>query len=156
MIRAATLVDILLMCRDLRPDDIEHYMALSFDERWDFESAARYFDRLSGYKFCFVGAGKTLAVAGWSPITPGCFDGWMVSPLSTWETHGRPLTRACLRGMEYVFAQGARRLQLQTLESRSGACEWYERGLKMRREGTLYSYGRNGESVACFSRLRGE
>ena len=58
---------------------------------------------------------------------------------------------------DYVFAEcGVRRLQVETLASREGACEWYERGLKMRPEGVKPSFGRNGESVACFSRLRGE
>ncbi len=156
-LRAATLLDIWLMCSNLRPDDIEHYLAYGFDDVWDFERAAAYFHAKPGYKFCYQDEhGRPLAVAGWSPVTPGCFDGWMGSPLSTWETRGGMLTRVCRRGMDYVFRQGARRLQIETLESRRGACEWYERGLKMRPEGVKPSFGRNGESVACFSRLRGE
>ncbi len=156
-LRQATLLDILLMCRDIRPDDIEHYLAYGIADSWDFEQAATYFYAKPGFRFCYQAAdGRPLAVAGWSPVTPGCFDGWMVSPLSTWEQRGGWLTRACQRGMAHVFAAGARRLQVETLASRTGACEWYELGLKMRPEGVKPSFGRNGESVACFSRLRGE
>lgn len=157
-LRRATLLDTYLMCRDLRPDDIAHYMAYSFMEEWDFEAAASDFWRRPGMKFCYQSTdGRPLAVLGLTPVTPGCFDMWMCSPLSTWETSGQGLTRALRWLAEYVFAEcGVRRLQVETLQSRTGACEWYERGLKMRPEGVKPSFGRNGESVACFSRLRGE
>ena len=157
-LRKATMLDTWLMCSQLRPDDIEHYMAYSFLPEWDFEKAAADFWGRPGMKFCYQDAdGRPLAVLGLTPVTPGCFDMWMCSPLSTWETSGTGLTRALRWLAEYVFAEcGVRRLQVETLASREGACEWYERGLKMRPEGVKPSFGRNGESVACFSRLRGE
>ena len=156
-LRPATLLDIWLLCKDLRPDDIEHYMAMSFDNQWDFERAAIAFHARPGFKFCLEAEdGRPLAVAGWAEQAPGTFDGWMVSTPETWDDAGKRLTRACRWGIRYMFEViGARRLQLETLESREMACEWYERGLKMLPERVRYGYGRNGENVACFYKLRG-
>ena len=111
-LRPATLLDIWLLCKDLRPDDIEHYMAMSFDNQWDFERAAVAFHARPGFKFCLEAEdGRPLAVAGWAEQAPGTFDGWMVSTPETWTDAGKRLTRACRWGVRYMFeVVGARRL----------------------------------------------
>lgn len=152
------MLDIWIMCNSLRPDDVEHYMAFSFLPEWDFEAAASEFHSRPGLKFCYQSdSGYPLAVMGFTPMTRGCVDAWMCSPLSTWESCSFGLTRAARWAMACMFDKaGVRRIQTETITSRESACEWYERGLKMKPEGVKPSFGRNGESVACFSRLRGE
>lgn len=154
-IRPPSLADVWQICANLRPDEIEQYMALSFQDRWDFEEAARRFDRKGGHKIClFADDGSPIIVAGWEPLVPGTFDGWMIGTEEGWKKYGLAITRVTKWGMDYLMASGARRLQIVTLAHRQGACEWYERGLKMREEGTQAKYGRHGEDVATFVRLR--
>lgn len=156
-LRQPRLSDVWQVCQQLRPDEIEQYMALSFEDRWDPEQAARAFDRKTGPKVClFDNDGAPLAVAGWEQLVPGCYDGWMVGTQEAWRTHGLSITRMTRWGMRYLFATGARRLQIVTLAHRTSACEWYEHGLKMREEGTQAKYGRHGEDVATFVKFRSD
>jgi hypothetical protein len=154
-IRPPRLSDIWQMCANLRQDEIDKYMAMNSEPHWDFEQAARRFDRMIGHKIClFDTDGAPIIVAGWEPIVPGVFDGWMLGTEEGWDKHWRAITRVTRWGMDYLMASGAHRLQIMSLASRDKACEWYERGLKMRQEGTLALYGRHGEDVATFVRLR--
>ncbi len=52
-----------------------------------------------------------------------------------------------------MFDHGARRLQTTALADRAMACKWYERGLKMQREGVSRGYGPHGEDVVTYARL---
>jgi hypothetical protein len=154
-IRPPRLSDVWQMCANLRPDEIEQYMALSSADAWDFEEAARKFDRMMGPKICLHDtAGAPIMVAGWEPLTPGCYDGWMIGTTDGWAKHALSITRATRWGMDYLMASGARRLQIATLADRHAACAWYEHGLKMREEGTQALYGRHGEDVTTYVRLR--
>ena len=64
------MLDTWLMCSQLRPDDIEHYMAYSFLPEWDFEKAAADFWGRPGMKFCYQDHdGRPLAVLGLTPVT---------------------------------------------------------------------------------------
>ena len=155
-IRPPLLSDVWQMCRDLRPDEIQQYMALSMDDRWDFEQAARRFDRMTGPKICLFDAdGAPIIVAGWEPLTPGCYDGWMLGTEEGWKKHALSIHRATRWGMDYLFASGARRLQIVTLAERHEACAWYTHGLKMTEECTQAQFGRHAEDVTTFVKLRG-
>ena len=154
-IRPPLMSDLWQVCRSMRADEIEQYMALSSLAEWDFEHAVRRFDRTPGPRICLHDdEGAPIIVAGWEPIVPGTYDGWMVGSEEAWEKHHLSITRATRWGMDYLMASGARRLQIVTLAKRESACEWYERSLKMRQESTQALFGRHGEDVATFVRLR--
>ena len=154
-LRPPRLSDVWQICQNLRGDEVEQYMALSSDPEWDFEQAARKFDRMLGPKVCLHDdVGAPIMVAGWEPLLPGCYDGWMIGTDAGWAKYGLAITRVTRWGMDTLMATGARRLQIITLAHRDSACEWYERGLKMRQESTQALYGRHGEDVATFVRLR--
>lgn len=148
-----TLMDILMLCSNARPDEIEQYEALIGP--WDMDDAANGFYNRAGIKFSLVNDDNiSICAGGWDEIIPGVWQSWMVGTEQYWERYWRSITKYSLRTMQGLFDMGARRLQTNALASRTKACEWYMRGLKMHPEGVCKSFGLGGEDMATFVRLK--
>ena len=80
----------------------------------------------------------------------------MVGSTEGWAQQWRTITKTTLWLMDGMFEMGARRLQTNALAERTAAIEWYERSLGLQREGTWRAMGRDGQDVACFSRIKRE
>ncbi len=146
---------IVLLCDQMRPDEIQQYLALTGATEYVAEVAARGFINTNGVRFTLVDDENMPCVAGgFEEIIPGVWQSWMVGNLEGWERNWRTITKGCRWVMGGLLEMGARRLQTSALASRTAAIEWYERGLGMQREGTWRNYGANGEDVACFALVR--
>ena len=146
------------LCEYMRPDEIHQYLALTGAKTYDYEVAARGFMNLGGMKFVvMMDDGFTPAAAGgYSETLPGVWDSWMVGSTEGWAQQWRAITKTTLWLMDGLFELGARRLQTNALAERTAAIEWYERSLGLQREGTWRAMGRDGQDVACFSRIKRE
>jgi hypothetical protein len=148
---------ITYLCEQMRPDEREQYVALSFAAAYDPEIAAANLINLQGPRFAVLGAdGMPVCAGGFHEIQPGIWQSWMVGTMDGWSTHWRSMTKAARWLMQALFDNGARRLQTNALSSRTAACLWYTRSLNLKFEGVLRQYGRNGEDVSCFGRVRGD
>jgi len=144
---------LLYLCERMRPDEIEQYMAFYPAEKFDPEVAAIGFMNTPGMKFTLLGPDNLPACAGgYHEVLPGVWQSWMVGSCDGWKDGWRAITKASRWMMEGLFEMGARRLQTNALASRTKALEWYERGLKLKREGTWFKYGLQGQDVALYSR----
>ena len=148
-----TMIDILSLCSNARSDEIEQYEALIGP--WNMDDAASAFFTSDGVKFALVNDDDiAVCVGGWDHVIPGVWQSWMVGTDDYWQKYWRSITKYTLRVMEGLFNDGARRLQTGALASRTRACEWYTRGLKMKPEGICRGFGLNGEDMATFARVK--
>lgn len=157
---APTLQDLVVLCAQMRPDEIEQWQALMDPDcftasgRFDFEKGAVLLYNLPGLKFSLF-CGDTLVVAGgYFDNGNGVYRSWMVGTMETWSRHWRSITEATNFVMECMLEDGVRRLETLALSSRTLTAKWYTKGLKMREEGVLRAYGVNGENVTVYSRCR--
>jgi hypothetical protein len=149
-----TMLDLLRLCHDARPDEREQYEELSGIEWIPDEVAADLYGR-SGVKFVLLNHDSLPIVAGgYMPIMDGVYDSWMVGTMSNWNSHWRSITKYTRKVMNLMFTEvNARRLQTSVLASRTAACEWYVRGLLMQREGLLRGFGATGADMAMYARI---
>lgn len=153
ILAAPTIAHIYLLCQDARPDEIEQYEALRGVE-WDIDEIVVDLFRRDGMKFSLLDeAGNPVVVGGWEPVMPGVYQSWMVGTDASWDQHWRSITKQTRFVMDRLLAGPARRLQTTALAKRTRACEWYERGLLMQREGILRNMAVTGEDVVIYSRL---
>lgn len=154
-IRKPTLVDLILLCSNARQDEIEQHEAI-IDPVWEPQRVAADLYNRIGHKFVLYDEGELPIVAGgWDPIFDGVWSGWLVGSEAAWGVHALSITRACRNIMDSLIqSDGARRLCINGLASRTAACDWYERGLQMTREGTMRAFGRNGEDLALYARVK--
>lgn len=156
-LRQCTMLDLLRLCNSLRQEEIEQYLALSFAHEYDHEVVANGFYNRPGPKFTIEVGGAPVCSGGYEEVAPGVWQSWMVGTDESWLKHGLSITRGSRWVMSRMFdSYGARRLQTNGLAERELACEWYERGLGLKAEGTWRAFGRNGEDVAAYSILREE
>lgn len=155
---APTLQDLVVLCAQMRPDEIAQWHALVDPDcylpsgRFDFEKAAVLLYQLPGLKFSLF-CGNTLVVAGgYFDNGNGVYRSWMVGTMETWQKHWRSITEAANFVMECMLEDGIRRLETLALSSRTLTGRWYTKGLKMTEEGVLRAYGTNGENVTVYSR----
>jgi len=138
----------------MRPDEIEQYLAFVPAQTFDHEAAAVGFMNTPGLKFSLLGPdGFPACAGGYHEVLPGVWQSWMVGSCDGWKDGWRSITKASRWVADGLFEAGARRLQTNCLASRTRAIEWYERGLKLVREGTWRAYGLQGQDVALFSRV---
>jgi hypothetical protein len=150
-----SLPDLVVLCRNLRPDDREQLAALFGDVSDD--SLAAMIMLKSGPKFTVLNEqGMPVCAGGYEPVADGVMQSWMIGNDEGWTLHWRTLTKAARWMMDTLLEGGVRRLQTMALASRSAACRWYTGSLKMQPEGVMRGFGRGGEDVAIFSRLAGE
>jgi hypothetical protein len=145
------------VCDHMRADEVDQYRAVSGAVDYRPDDAAAVFIAMPGHKFTVIGAdGLPAACGGYQEVMPGVWQSWMVGTEPGWKTNWRAITKACRWVMEGLFAMDARRLQTNSLASRTQAIEWYERGLGLVREGTWREFGAQGQDFACFSRVRAD
>lgn len=148
-----SILDLLRLCLNARPDEIEQYEAL-IGETWNAEAVAVDFFNRQGVKFVLLDDNRPIGAGGYDLVIPGVWHSWMIGTPDNWEHHWRSITKYSRRVMEELFNGGARRLQTCVLASRAKTCEWYTRGLKMQFEGSMRGFGMNGEDMAMFSRIK--
>jgi hypothetical protein len=149
-----TLGEIMGLVAGASQDEREQYRAI-FGREWDVDEVSMFFFRQPGLRFVLLDDdGTPLAAGGYTQISPGVWHDWMVGSESAWETRWRSITRACRLVMDRLFAEGAVRLQTAALASRTKACEWYVKGLKMHYVDTVKGYAADGQDVVLYERNR--
>ncbi len=153
-----TVMDLGWLAMHMRADEIAQYLALTDADRYDPDTAARGFAAIPGISFALMAPdGMPVCAGGFEPVRPGIWQTWMVGTDDGWARWWRGITKHTRRVMDAVLAQpGTRRIQTNALASRTGAHEWYRRGLGMRYEGLWHAFGKGGEDVMCFARTRGQ
>lgn len=137
----------------LRPDEIEHWLAISGAASFDPDVAALAYMNTPGLKFTLLGRdGMPVVAGGFHEVEPGVWQGWMVGTLAGWHSHWRMITKASRWLMGQLFALGAQRLCVNTIASRTAATCWYARALGLRLEGTLAGAGHRGEDFVYYAR----
>lgn len=148
-----SMADLLILCHNSRDDEIEQYEALVGP--WNPDVAANEFWMNRGPKFMLALEEGPLVAGGWMPVIDGVYQSWMVGHRKAWDTHWRSITKYTRKVMMGMFQQGvARRLQTSALEEREKARWWYEKGLKMKYEGTMYGFGFQGQNMVNYALLR--
>lgn len=143
-----------LLAEQMRPDEVEHWLAMSGATRYDPDVAARGFMSTPGLAFVVLAEdGVPAAAGGFHEIHPGVWRGWMVGSPAGWTAHWRTITKATRWLMGQLFRMGARRLFVDTIASRKEACAWYSRALGMRFEGCLRRAGAGGEDIVFYARI---
>ena len=148
--------DVFHVCRNMRPDEIEQLRAFypvdDAQGRFDADAVAVMLLSKPAPRYVVVQNDGVPAVCfGLDLITDGVWQPWMAGTLLGWERNWRSITRACRWVLRNLFEQpGTRRMQMSAIASRPGACQWYERGLLMKREGLLRRFGRNGEDIVVY------
>lgn len=147
------LMDLLYLCSRSRPDEVEQYEALVGP--WNVDVAANEFWMNRGPKWLMLGDKEPMFAGGWMPVIPGVYQSWMVGTVDGWETSWRSITKVVKRLMRVMLVNGqARRLQTSALEERKAARWWYEKGLGMKYEGTMYGFGLGGENMVNYGILK--
>jgi hypothetical protein len=150
------LTDYAYLAERMRPDEIDQLCAFTGWDQYVPDRAARLWASTPGEQVVLLGADKrALGLGGLTPIAPGVMEAWSVSTLEAWDTHWRTITRVCRRQIEDALATTAHRVQVISLASRTRAHEWYERGLRLKHEGTLRRYTTDGRDAVIFARVRG-
>jgi len=147
-----TLFDLLWLCSRAREDEIVQYEALVGP--WNPDVAANEFWMNRGPKFAVIDEEGPVVAGGWSPIIDGVYQSWMVGREGGWDKRWRSITKYSRRVMDAMLDKDggiARRLQTSASESRSLACKWYEKGLRMKYEGRFENFGLNGEAMVNYA-----
>lgn len=99
--------------------------------------------------------GTPAAAGGFEYVGQGIWQSWMVGTDEGWAEQWRAMTKATRWLIDQLFANDARRVQVNALASRAKALEWFERSLGLQLDGIWRQHGANGEDIAHFSRMRG-
>jgi hypothetical protein len=138
----------------MRPDEIQHWLAVSGAPSYDPEVAAAGFIATPGLKFSVLHTdGNPAIVGGFHEVSAGCWDGWMIGTLVGWEECWRSITKGSRWLIDELFASGARRVCISTIAERTEACMWYVDGLGLQWEGTHRRAGAHGEDIVFYSRI---
>lgn len=155
--RRADLIpeDLLYLCKRMRADEIEQYLAITHAPSYDFRVAAVGMMNIPGVKFSLLGVDDLPVVAGgYEEVAPGVWQSWMVGTEDGWAKHWRSITKETRRLMDELLEAGAVRLQTTALASRTLAHRWYTKGLGMQYEGTLRRMASGGRDVSMFARVK--
>lgn len=143
-----------VLAEHMRADEIAHWLAMSGADVYDAEIAARGFMATPGLAFVVVDdAGAPVAAGGFQQDLPAVWSGWMAGTADGWATHWRTITKATRWLMGQLFEQGARRLSVDTIATRTAATDWYAQALGMRHEGTRRRAGAHGEDIVTYARI---
>lgn len=152
-----TVFDVGWLSQRMRADEIAQWCALTGMPEYNADLAARSVIATMG-PLCFALLDEEslpVVVGGFVEDRPGVFQTWMLGTEAGWEKHWRAITRHSRRAIDHLLDSGrAHRVQTHALHSRTAALEWYERGLKMTREGTLRCYFANAQDAVVFSKVR--
>jgi len=148
-----TLRDLIVLCAEMRPDEIDQFKALTGADEFDFEAAAAGMFNTPGIKFLLTnGDGKMLVAGGFEQVRPRVWHSWMTGTMGAWGDHWRSITEASRFVMDCLFEDGAQRVETYALADRKAACKWYEAGLRMKLDGVMPNYAADGRDVAVYSR----
>lgn len=149
------LEDFGFIARNMRPDEIEQFLAMTGQPEYIADVAARTFANTPGETIALVGRdGLPFAVAGFLPLRPGVMQAWAAATMAGWDQHWRTMTKETIRRMNYLFSVGTHRIETTALASRLKAHHWYTHGLGMTQEGVQAAYCANGEDAITFSRVK--
>lgn len=139
----------------MRPDEQDHWLALSGAASYDADTAAVGFINTPGVRFAILGMdGMPCVVGGFLRLRGNVFESWMAGTLAGWDVQWRTITRAARWAVREQFRAGADRIQVTTLASRVLACDWYEKALGMYCEGIIVRAGAHGEDLVTFATLK--
>lgn len=150
------MMDLLRVCCTPQEDEREQYIAMT-GEDWIVDDVASELFLKAGPKFVLLTEDdeRAVAVGGFDLLLPNVWNTWMIAVDGVWQDYGSEITYHCRETLKLMFTQGeARRIQTLALTSREKACNWYEKGLRMRRESVARNYGTGGEDIACYVRFR--
>ena len=105
-----TLIDLLQLASQARPDEIAQYEAL-VGRKWDIDDVANGHFNRPGIRYTLLDANDAPVVAGgYDPVGPGIWQSWMLGTMDTWGKHWRSITKASRFVADQLFEDGARRL----------------------------------------------
>ncbi len=141
----------------MRPDEIQHWLAVSGAKAYDPEVAAAGFIGTPGLKFSVLHTdGNPAICGGFHESHRGCWEGWMVGTERGWSECWRSITKGSRWLIDELFTSGARRVSISTIAERVAACSWYDEGLGLQWEGTHRAAGAHGEDIVFYSRIAGD
>lgn len=141
----------------LRPDEREQFVAFTGMDGYNPNVAARAWILTGGLAYTLIDRDDRPFALGWfEQIRPGVWETSGIGTPDGWAQHWYAITRECRRRMAYLFENGAHRIQIVALASRTQAHGWYERGLQMQFEGTLRGFCANGADAVIYARLKGD
>jgi len=143
------------LAEHMRPDEIEHWMAVTGASTYDPDACAAAMIQSPGMKVAIVdGQGVPMIAGGYHETVPGVFEGWAVGSMEGWDSQWRSITKTARWLVGNAFAHlGARRVFITTLASRTCATDWYRRALGMQYEGTARKQGAQGQDMVTYSRV---
>lgn len=141
------------LAHTMRPDEIAQFEAMTA-RAYDADQAAGAFIAAPGIKYALIGAeGRAFAAGCFEYVRPGVIETWGIGTLSAWTNHWRAITKVCRRQIDSFLANGAHRVQIVSLASRTQAHVWYERGLGLKREGTLRKFFPDGSDAVMHAKV---
>lgn len=147
--------DYAYIAKRMRPDEIEQFLAMSGLSTYVPDTAARAWSASTGPTFALIDRdNRPVAVAGFEPIRAGVYEAWAAASMEGWARYWRAFTKTCRREMDRLFANGAHRIQICALASRTQAHGWYEKGLRMQREGVHARFCADGSDAVMYARTR--
>ena len=150
---AARPIHFYYLCDKAREEEKRQYVLTHKVQGYNSDVVAATMVNLDGFKFSVMGLdGYPVCSFGSYEIVPGVWQAWMSGTDVGWGRHSHSITKASLWLAGELFKMGARRVQVAAIESRTKTIEWYERGLRMKHEGTLKNYAMNGESLLLYGR----
>lgn len=152
MIRELTLSTAAWVCARMRESDWHEIQTLTAVESRD-EFAAIAWRGSKPLAYEVWRDKRPVCIGGFSPMTPGCLQIWMVAT-DEFERRGGMIWRAAVQRLVPVaFASGVRSLRAQVIAGNAAAERFAERA-GLRPEVLLVGYGRSGEMVKQFVMTR--
>lgn len=150
---------LVYLCREMRAEEREQWSVMTGLDYSPAEAARRFINAACASPRAFsvtvVGADGLPAVAGgYEFVSPGVWQSWMLGTAAGWAGQWRAITKASRWIADRVLEAGAHRLQIQCTTTRAAALQWFDKALGFTPEGMLRGYGRKGQDVAIYSRLR--
>lgn len=147
--------DFAYLAARMRPDEIEQYCAFTGADSYSPNAAATSYVMSAGLAYALVGRdGLPVAVGWFEQLRPGVWSTTGIGTMGGWAKHWRAITKESRRRMQALFDNGAHRIQIISLASRTAAHGWYERGLGMQCEGVLRGYAANGADAVIHAKTK--
>ncbi len=148
-----TLVDLLMVCQALPQDEIEQIEAFTGNP-FDPEQLAVSTYSNDGVKWTcrILETGEPIVVAGFFQVGVSTWRSFMLATDKAWAEFGREVTQHCKEIVDQVAGSDEFiRIETMCLASRDKARDWYP-SIGLEYEGTLQSYGANGENAVMYVR----
>lgn len=155
-LESPTLLDFLCVCARLRGDNVDEYLASTFNDRYDPDVAAMEFASREGPKFVYRAPdGQPVCIGGFRSVSPGVMEAWMICA-PDWDQHWRGITKHARGLIRLLLENGSiHRIEHRCMASRVDAMRWY-RVLGLNQERIARSSGKHGQDMADFARVRGD